>query len=182
METNIQIFNYNDQAIEFDLGETNLMINATEMAKPFRKLAKNFLGNDQTKEFISACLNKQNSAYLRIETETDLVTFKQKSGTWMHRVLALKFAAWLNPYFELWVFRTIEEVLYGTTRVITSSLKESAVRRFEISTIKKSLDKNPEYKRLRELESLERTAQAQRGRQTSTQLQIFSQLINKQSL
>lgn len=31
----------------------------------------------------------------------------------MHRVLALKFAAWLSPDFELWVYSTIEHLLFG---------------------------------------------------------------------
>lgn len=31
----------------------------------------------------------------------------------MHRILALKFAAWLNPDFEVWVYSTIENLLFG---------------------------------------------------------------------
>jgi hypothetical protein len=31
----------------------------------------------------------------------------------MHRVLALKFAAWLNPRFELWIYSTIDRLLFG---------------------------------------------------------------------
>jgi hypothetical protein len=29
----------------------------------------------------------------------------------MHRILALKFAAWLDPDFEVWVFITIDKIL-----------------------------------------------------------------------
>ena len=32
-------------------------------------------------------------------------------GTWMDEKLALKFAAWLSPVFELWVYDRIEELL-----------------------------------------------------------------------
>jgi len=32
-------------------------------------------------------------------------------GTWMNETLALKFAAWLNPKFELWVYGKIKELL-----------------------------------------------------------------------
>ena len=31
----------------------------------------------------------------------------------MHRILALKFAAWLDPDFELWVYNTIDNILFG---------------------------------------------------------------------
>lgn len=33
------------------------------------------------------------------------------AGTWMHEKLALKFAAWLSPRFEVWVFDRIQELL-----------------------------------------------------------------------
>lgn len=32
-------------------------------------------------------------------------------GTWMHEKLALKFASWLSPAFELWVYDKIQELL-----------------------------------------------------------------------
>ena len=31
----------------------------------------------------------------------------------MHRILALKFAAWLDSDFEVWVYSTIENLLFG---------------------------------------------------------------------
>lgn len=31
----------------------------------------------------------------------------------MHRLLALKFAAWLDPVFEVWVYTSIEKLLFG---------------------------------------------------------------------
>ena len=34
-------------------------------------------------------------------------------STWMHRLLALKFAAWLDPNFEVWIFSKIEEITFG---------------------------------------------------------------------
>lgn len=37
---------------------------------------------------------------------------RDDSGTiWMHCLLALKFAAWLDAYFEVWVYRIIEQAL-----------------------------------------------------------------------
>ena len=83
------------------------------MAKVFNKYPKDFLMLENTKAFISEAIKKENSPFLGIEKEEDLVISRQKSGTFMHRVLALKFAAWLNPRFELWVFSTIDQLLFG---------------------------------------------------------------------
>ncbi len=112
METKICVFEENP--ITFALEKNNgMMINATEMAKPFGKNVGHFMENDSTKNFIRACLNNRNSDYLGINSESDLVNPRQKSGTWMHRILALKFAAWLSPDFEVWVYSTIENLLFG---------------------------------------------------------------------
>jgi hypothetical protein len=100
--------------------EHGLMINATEMAKIFDKKVEAFTRNEQTQAFIQECLKSENSRFFgvcqtensRFENE-DLIVSKQRSGTWMHRILALKFAAWLSPRFELWVYSTIEDILFG---------------------------------------------------------------------
>jgi len=34
-------------------------------------------------------------------------------GTWIHERLALKFAAWLSPKFELWIYDTIMYASHG---------------------------------------------------------------------
>jgi hypothetical protein len=86
-----------------------MMVNATKMAKIFGKDVSDFLILKQTKDFISECLKNK---YSGIETEEDLFVTKQKSGTWMHRILALKFAAWLSPAFEIWVYRPLMESLF----------------------------------------------------------------------
>lgn len=112
MET--KIHNYGNNPITFALAKNNsMMVNATEMAKAFGKYPKDFLILESTKAFINEALNKENSPFILGEQEEDIVTSRQKSGTWMHRVLALKFAAWLNPKFELWVYGTIERILFG---------------------------------------------------------------------
>lgn len=112
METKICVFEENAISFAFDK-ENSMMINATEMAKAFNANVGHFLANDGTKKFISACLNNRNSDYLNIKKEEDLIIARQKTGTWMHRVLALKFAAWLSPDFEVWVYSTIEKLLFG---------------------------------------------------------------------
>ncbi len=111
-----KIFTYNGTSITFQLGNGDVMVNATEMAKPFGKHAKHFLANEQTKAYIEVLESK-----VGIPTSQILVINKGNSlnfaqGTWMHEKLALKFAAWLNPEFELWVYDRISELLkHGVT-------------------------------------------------------------------
>lgn len=109
-----RIFNYENNNITFSLEKNNgVMVNATEMAKCFGKLVKDFMGNEKTKEFIEVCLRPENAERLGFREETDIVVSRQKTGTYMCRLLALKFAAWLSPEFEVWVFSTIEQILFG---------------------------------------------------------------------
>jgi len=112
MKTKIYVFE--EHNITFTLDKENkVMVNATEMAKVFNAEVARFMENKGTRDFIDACLKTRNSAFLNIEKEEDLYVSRQKSGTFMHRVLALKFASWLNPDFEVWVYLTIDKILFG---------------------------------------------------------------------
>jgi hypothetical protein len=173
METSIQIFTYNDQKIEFDLAPNSVMVNATEMAKLFGKYPKDFLILDTTKAFINSCLKKENSPFLSVENEDDIVISKQKSGTWMHRILALKFASWLDPDFELWVYSTIDQILFGKYRMIEESLKESARRKNRMDELKNKLAETDEFRELERLELEEKQATYRRTKENRNQLDLF---------
>ena len=121
-------FVYNDTQIDFlPVGNDSLMINATQMANVFGKKVNHFNDNDSTEMFINACLNSRNSGYLNVEKREDLIDSKQKSGTWMHRILALKFAAWLDPDFEVWIYSTIDKIIFGNYREI----KEATIEKLQ---------------------------------------------------
>lgn len=150
------------------------MVNATEMAKIFGKLPAGFLRNETTKQFIEACLNYANSHNLNVEKEEDIVVFKQNSGTWMHRVLALKFAAWLSPEFELWVYSTIEGLLFADYRDLKKTFRELANVQDERDRLKAELrEENPKFKRLEELQTRERQILRSRTRYSQNQTRIF---------
>ena len=121
-------FIYNNQSIEFLQGGDKVMVNATQMANIFGKEVTFFLRNNETQRFIDSCLKTENSQFLNVKKREDLVSGKQKSGTYMHRVLALKFAAWLNPDFEVWVFSTIDKILYSYFR----DIKDTTVEKLKI--------------------------------------------------
>lgn len=173
MEKGIQIFKYDGQTIEFDLTNSNLMVNATEMAKIFNKKVEAFSRNEDTQRFILECLKSDNSSFLGVEKEEDLILSKQKSGTWMHRLLALKFAAWLSPAFELWVYSTIDKILFGNYIALEESLKASAQRKNRIDELRTALTDNEEYRELERLELEERQASYRRGKENKSQLDLF---------
>lgn len=175
MDTNILKFEFNEQEVEFNFAQGNVMVNATQMAKLFDKKVEAFMRNEDVKSFIFECLKSENSRFLNVETEEDLYTSTQKTGTFMHRILALKFAAWLSPAFELWVFRTIDEILFGNMRMVEQSLKESASRKDAIDMRKEALKDNPDYLALQILELQERQAAYSRTKIAKAQLQSMRQ-------
>jgi len=129
-------FIYQDTEIHFLLGnEKNVMVNATEMAKAFDKKITHFLENDSTKKFIEVCLKSRNSDFLNIKSVDDLYSSKQKTGTYFHRILALKLASWLDPEFELWVYSKIEEVLFGKAKEVGNKISEAELEKEKIKKL-----------------------------------------------
>lgn len=111
MKTN-QIFQYNGSPISFNKGN-NIMVNATEMAKPFGKEPKFWLMNQSTNDYLSELSKVRNL------TLADLVQVTKggnNPGTWMHEDVALEFTRWLSPAFAIWCNDRIKELLqYGMT-------------------------------------------------------------------
>lgn len=86
------------------------MFNATALLRQWnersgqQKQISHFFENENTKEFIDALmeeenLKERNSAYLKSRGKT--------GGTWMHPILFVKFAMWLNPRFEVQVIKFV---------------------------------------------------------------------------
>lgn len=157
-------FIYNETEVDFlPGGNDDLMVNATQMAKIFGKDVFQFTRIDDTKRFIEACLKPQNCGLLGIEKEEDLIISRQKSGTWMHRVLALKFAAWLDPDFEVWVFSTIDKIILGHYREMKEATIEKLQAEKELKDKKAALiQNNPELAEIFELELKISTADKKR--------------------
>ena len=89
------------------------MFNATALLNQWnnsngdKKEVTKFFENDNTKEFIEALmteenLHTQNSAYVKSKARID-----RGGGTWMHPILFIKFAMWLNPRFEVQVIKFV---------------------------------------------------------------------------
>jgi len=110
--SNNQIFQYNGSPITFQKGDS-VMVNATQMAKPFGKEPKFWLMNQSTTDYLNELSKVRNL------TLTDLVQVTKggnNPGTWMHEDVAMEFARWLSPAFAIWCNDRIKELLqYGMT-------------------------------------------------------------------
>lgn len=179
METKICIFN--DTPITFTLSKDNgMMINATEMAKAYGKEVAHFMENERTKEFVKKALNTRNSEYLKIEKETDLVFSRQKVGTFMHRVLALKFAAWLDVDFEVWVYSTIEKLLFGKHVEREASFKRTLNLKSELDKLRDKQSKTGEdFERYLEIERNLRQEKAVRKSLTKDSINEMADLFEE---
>lgn len=181
-----RIFKYNGNNITFEMNsDENVMINATDMAKAFNKDVFGFLRLDSTKEYINAYCQ---TADLRSENEftpngklIKVVNGGRNNGTWMERSVALKFAAWLNPFFEVWVYKMIDQILFGEFVALKNKLKEAASRKARIETIRKELENDPSTdQRIKELFLLEETEKKeakQRYVSMGKQIKDYKQMI-----
>lgn len=120
MQTSIINFNYKGSQISFNRGE-NVMVNATQMAKPFDKSPKDFLKTDQTKRFILALSEVKKI----LSSDLVRVVYGDNGGTWMHEDVALEFARWLSPAFAIWCNDRIKELM--TIGVTTVSNDDEAI-------------------------------------------------------
>lgn len=126
-------FIYQDTAIHFLLGnQGNVMINATDMAKAFNKNIKDFNKLESTKRFIEQCLISDEKSLIGISDKNHLLKSVKNKGTFMHQILALKLATWLDTCFEVWVFCKIQNLLLGNYQIH----KQKTI---DIESIKKEL-------------------------------------------
>lgn len=179
METKICIFN--DTPITFTLSKDNgMMINATEMAKAFNKDVYQFLRTDGTKNFINACLKTADLRFLGVSKESDLILSRQNVGTFMHRILALKFAAWLDPIFEVWVYSTIEKLLFGKHVEREASFKRTLNLKSELDKLRDKQAKTGEdFERYLEIERNLRQEKAVRKSLTKDSINEMADLFEE---
>lgn len=140
-------FIYNEQTVDFlPKGDDNLMVNATQMAKIFGKRVDVFLKSDHANEFINALELTPFGGSSTPLTRDEIIKTVNGVNTWMHRILALKFAAWLDPKFEVWVFSTIDQILLGHYREQREATAEKIRAEQQLELKKKELlEKYPEF-------------------------------------
>lgn len=124
--TNSQIFNYHNNAVTFRTVDGALMVNATQMAKPFGKLVYDWIRLPSTRAFVSALLETHAVPFARKSRKHKPHTYNllQNSGlsiakrggldngggTYFHEDIAIEFARWLSPAFAIWCNDRIKEL------------------------------------------------------------------------
>lgn len=99
----MDIKKFENTLIAFDFD--NEMVNATDMIKSFpNKRMNDFLSNQQTNDFIKVLTLKAGNTVFKTEPG-------RYGGTWMNKLLAYKFAAWLSPEFELFVYEIFDNFI-----------------------------------------------------------------------
>lgn len=144
METSLQRF-YEGSPITFNVGNSETMVNATEMAKPFGKKANDWLKTQQVKNYLNA-LSK--SKIVDLDKLVQINVGGENSGTWIKEDVALEFARWLSPEFGIWCNDQIKEMFKrGVLTANTEQLKQVATDKQELQVLTDT--KNRINKRLR---------------------------------
>ena len=136
------VYDYKGSQISFISGE-NVMINATQMAKPFGKSPKDFLKTEQTKQYIIALSEVKKI----LSSDLVKVVYGDNGGTWMHEDVALEFARWLSPTFAIWCNDRIKELM--TTGVTTISNDDEAIA-YAMQVLNKRLEQARQEKAMLE--------------------------------
>ena len=121
-----QIFNYNANPVTFRTIDGALMVNATQMAKPFGRMVYDWVRLPSTKAFVSALVEKRAVSFARKFRKHKIHTYNllQNSGlsiakrggldigggTYFHEDIAIEFARWLSPAFAVWCNDRIKEL------------------------------------------------------------------------
>ena len=93
-------FKYKDyHPVRFKMEQDMIMVNATDMSKPFGKSPTAWLRFDSTEEFRQTLVNEGKSE--NVEQQVSASRGKN-GGTWMVEELALEFAGFLSSEFAAW--------------------------------------------------------------------------------
>ena len=126
MTTDEVIFKYGNTNVTFLTEGKNVMVNATEMARPFGESKKPafWLRTQQAKNHLHFLTQVQ------MCNADDILLVANAGngiqGTWMHRYYAMEFAKWLSPEFAHWCNLKIEELLLKGTVSIMEEQKKIA--------------------------------------------------------
>jgi hypothetical protein len=104
---------YEGELIGFDFTGRDKLINATQMAKSFKKNVADFLRLKNTKQFVAALEARYGNSHNGDRRVLEVIQggTPDSQGTWMDELLAIKFAGWLSPEFEIWMYERIRELL-----------------------------------------------------------------------
>jgi len=136
----IKKFEFEGNLITFLMGD-DIMVNATEMAKPFDISPAAWLRNDKAIGAINELACMHNCTHEDL-VRTRMGTSGLGGGTWFHQDLALMFAQWLSLKFYFWCNDRIKELFkYGIT-ALNEEVREKVFKLSELAGIAK--EKRPD--------------------------------------
>lgn len=106
--TLVEVMEFHGHQIAFEEINGKMMVNATQMAKPFGRMPKDWLRTQQSKELVKAV------SVAHICLTDDLQVVRQggiNQGTFFQEDVALFFAQWLSPEFYLACNFKLKELL-----------------------------------------------------------------------
>lgn len=111
MTNQLIVRKYLKESISFKMINGEVYANATEMSKAFpKKNLSTWINSKGTEEYIDALCseNKQNKDfYISIKSGSP----ENGGGTWVHEVLLLDLARWLNVKFRIWCDEQIADII-----------------------------------------------------------------------
>ena len=175
-------FFYQETLIHFLVNplDKNVMVNATEMAKLFDRRTKDFLKTDHAKAFIEVAERALNGAH----SDSKLIDNRGHMGIYFNKRLALKFAAWLSPEFEYWVYSTIDEIVFGNYQKHWEAHAIQEQAKMEMERLKTEMLTRPTIETNRAyFEALERknNAKSEKTKAIRNQLKLFGDAVNQKS-
>lgn len=173
-------FIYEDTEIHFLVNpdQENVMVNATEMAKAFGKETREFLRNQNTKSFIQIAETEPYSVGNYPPNNLKMIENRSRNGVYFHRILALKFAAWLDPKFEFWVFSTLDELMFGHYKKHWEAHTRQEAARLKMETLKQKMLTAPTAEMVIEYFEAElsfNTSKYEKSKAIRNQLSLFDQ-------
>jgi hypothetical protein len=169
-------FIYQDTQIHFLLSkDENVMVNATEMAKAFGKRTKDYLANQSTKDLIIELERTLNS----VQSTNEIVSNRGHVGIYFNQILAIDFATWLDINFKIWIYTTIQEILFGHYKQHWDAHMKQEEAKKRMETLKKNLLNNPTQKDVIAYFEAEREvneAKSQKQKAIQSQYRLFDNL------
>lgn len=127
---NTEVYKYKGSNITFQLGNGDVMVDATQMAKAFGKKPSKWLELPSAKSFL---LELQG---VRKSDRSELIHTINGIGTWFHEDVALEFARWLSPSFAIWCNDKIK-VLLTSGQVTLNTQDPLQLLKLAVSEIEK---------------------------------------------
>lgn len=123
----IQVFQYQNSPIQFEVIDGQVMANATNMADAFGKKMDGYLRLKSTKEYVSALESRNaNLRIIKIQQGKGKV-----QGTWINEKLVIDFARWLSADFAVWCDEKIADLLRTGTATLSNPRVQQIAKHIE---------------------------------------------------